>query len=265
MKTAGVTDDVDTLIADTLTREESGSTALPQGVAIPHCRTSAVAQPVIAFASLSEQVIFDGSQNPVDLVFLIAVPLDAKRAHLTILSTLARALINESFAASLRAAITPAQVEAIISASLDSQTAMRKNNAPSSPIRIAAISACLTGIAHTYMAADALTSAAKARGDASLLVETQGTSDNPVLSEKEIASADVVIFAADVGVRDHERFKGKRILECSPRQAIRDPNDTLSAAIALKNSSRNTTVRPHATHRVAATAYDLERKMRTLR
>lgn len=112
------------------------------------------------------------------------------------------------------------------------------------------------------MAADALTSAAKARGDASLLVETQGTSDNSVLSEKEIVSADVVIFAADVGVRDHERFKGKRILECSPRQAIRDPNDTLSAAIALKNSSRNTTVRPHATHRVAATAYDLERKMR---
>ncbi|CAB0556014.1 hypothetical protein FRC0485_01376 [Corynebacterium diphtheriae] len=67
------------------------------------------------------------------------------------------------------------------------------------------------------MAADALTSAAKARGDVSLLVETQGASDNSVLSEKEIASADVVIFAADVGVRDRERFKGKRILECSPR------------------------------------------------
>lgn len=67
------------------------------------------------------------------------------------------------------------------------------------------------------MTADALTSAAKARGDASLLVETQGTSDNSVLSEKEIASADVVIFAADVGVRDRERFKGKRTLEYSPR------------------------------------------------
>lgn len=92
-----------------------------------------------------------------------------------------------------------------------------ENNAPSSPIRIAAISACPTGIAHTYMTTDALTSAAKARGDASLLVETQGTSDNSVLSEKEIASPDVVIFAADVGVRDRERFKGKRILECSPR------------------------------------------------
>lgn len=126
MKTAGVTDDVDTLIADTLTREESGSTALPQGVAIPHCRTSAVAHPVIAFASLSKQVLFDGSQNPVDLVFLIVVPLDAKRAHLKILSTLARALINQSAEASLRAATTPTQVEAIISASLDSKTAMRK-------------------------------------------------------------------------------------------------------------------------------------------
>ncbi|MFP1595382.1 PTS sugar transporter subunit IIA [Corynebacterium diphtheriae] len=114
------------MIADTLTREESGSTALPQGVAIPHCRTSAVAHPVIAFASLSKQVLFDGSQNPVDLVFLIVVPLDAKRAHLKILSTLARALINQSAAASLRAATTPTQVEAIISASLNSQTAMRK-------------------------------------------------------------------------------------------------------------------------------------------
>ncbi|CAB0568267.1 PTS system fructose subfamily transporter subunit IIC [Corynebacterium diphtheriae] len=126
MKTAGVTDDVDTLIADTPAREESGSTALPQGVAIPHCRTSAVAHPVIAFASLSKQVLFDGSQNPVDLVFLIVVPLNAKRAHLKILSTLARALINQSAAASLRAATTPTQVEAIISASLNSQTAMRK-------------------------------------------------------------------------------------------------------------------------------------------
>nr|WP_327786571.1 fructose PTS transporter subunit IIB [Corynebacterium belfantii] len=141
----------------------------------------------------------------------------------------------------------------------------KKNNAPSSPITIAAITACPTGIAHTYMAADALTSAAKARGDVSLLVKTQGASDNSVLSEKEIASADVVIFATDVGVRDRERFKGKRILECSPRQAIRDPNDTLSAAIALKNASTNTTVRPHVTRRVSATAYDLERKSATLR
>nr|WP_272938428.1 fructose PTS transporter subunit IIB [Corynebacterium belfantii] len=127
------------------------------------------------------------------------------------------------------------------------------------------MTACPTGIAHTYMAADALTSAAKARGDVSLLVKTQGASDNSVLSEKEIASADVVIFATDVGVRDRERFKGKRILECSPRQAIRDPNDTLSAAIALKNASTNTTVRPHVTRRVSATAYDLERKSATLR
>lgn len=217
MKTAGVTDDVDTLIADTPTREESGSTALPQGVAIPHCRTSAVAHPVIAFASLSKQVLFDGSQNPVDLVFLIVVPLDAKRAHLKILSTLARALINQSSRSILACCdySNTGRNNYFCIAKFTNGNA--ENNAPSSPIRIAAISACPTGIAHTYMTTDALTSAAKARGDASLLVETQGTSDNSVLSEKEIASPDVVIFAADVGVRDRERFKGKRILECSPR------------------------------------------------
>ncbi|VZH85509.1 PTS system fructose-specific EIIB'BC component [Corynebacterium rouxii] len=97
---------------------------------------------------------------------------------------------------------------------------------------IAAITTCPTGIAHTYMAADSL------------------------------ASADVVIFATDIGVRDRERFKGKRILKCSPRQAIRDPNDTLSAALALINTPVNTAAQPQTTHRVSDTAYDLERKMR---
>lgn len=95
---------------------------------------------------------------------------------------------------------------------------------------IAAITTCPTGIAHTYMAADAL------------------------------ASADVVIFATDIGVRDRERFKGKRLLKCSPRQAIRDPNDTLSAALALINTPVNTAAQPQTTHRVSDTAYDLERK-----
>ena len=109
-----------------------------------------------------------------------------------------------------------------------------------------AITACPTGIAHTYMAADALTQTAAERDDVSLTVETQGSSNNESVSQATIDAADAVIFATDVGVRDRERFSGKPVIESGVKRAINEPGTMLDEAVAAAHN-------PHA-HKVSGTA-----------
>ena len=109
-----------------------------------------------------------------------------------------------------------------------------------------AITACPTGIAHTYMAADALTQTAAERDDVSLTVETQGSSNNESVSQSTIDAADAVIFATDVGVRDRERFAGKPVIESGVKRAINEPGTMLDKAVAAAHN-------PHA-HKVSGTA-----------
>lgn len=244
--TAGRAADADELAADALEREAKSGTGVPGGVAIPHCRSESVAEPTLAFARLSKPVDFQGPDGPADLVFLIAAPAGGGKAHLKILSKLARGLVKKDFRAALRGAATPEEIVDVVdariagtaqkTASEPTAAAKKPEPAPTEPTksvtRIVAITACPTGIAHTYMAADSLTQAADDRDDVEVTVETQGSSAVKPLPAETIAAADAVIFATDVGVKDRARFAGKPVIESGVKRAINEPTAMIDEAIA---------------------------------
>ncbi|QGU02210.1 PTS system fructose-specific EIIABC component [Corynebacterium kalinowskii] len=247
---AGRTETPDTLLADAKAREDKSPTGFRGRIAIPHCRTTAVTEPTLAFARLAPAADFGGPDGDADLVFLIAAPEGSGKAHLKILSTLARALVKEEFSAALRSASTKDEVVALVTEVLESSpkkaAATPVAEATEGKTRIVAITACPTGIAHTYMAADSLTQAAAKRDDIDIEVETQGSSAVTPLAAAVIKNADAVIFATDVGVKDRERFAGKPVIESGVKRAINEPEKMLDEAVAAAKN-------PNA-HRVSGTA-----------
>ncbi len=181
---AGRTHDTEGLIAAAMAREEQSATGLPGGIAIPHCRSPYVDTASIAFARLNPAVDFGAPDGPADLAFLIAAPEAGGAEHMKLLSSLARALVRKDFVESLRNAThAPAR-----SSSWSTASSMRRPRSPSpqpnrrrqQPKTLVAVTACPTGIAHTYMAADSLVAAAKEAG-VTLHVETQGSSGSTPL------------------------------------------------------------------------------------
>jgi PTS system fructose-specific IIC component len=235
----------ETLAGDALAREAQAATGLPGGIAIPHCRSAAVTQASLAFARLRPGVDFGAADGPADLVFLIAAPAAGDADHLTLLSALARALVRPDFVAALRAAATPADVVALVEEVVSPTPSTGASAATSTPVpatppagqgaparrRLVAVSACPTGIAHTYMAADKLTAAAQAAG-VDLAVETQGSSGATPLDPAVIRDAEAVVFAVDVGVRDQERFAGKPVVQSGTKRAINEPDVMIREALA---------------------------------
>ncbi|MDO3401224.1 fructose-specific PTS transporter subunit EIIC [Mycolicibacterium neoaurum] len=235
---AGRTSDTDGLIAAALAREAQSATGLPGGIAIPHCRSPHVDTPTIGFARLSPAVDFGAPDGPADLAFLIAAPESGGSDHLKLLSSLARALVRKDFVEQLRAASTAGELVALVDgvvnpapAAAAPAAAPAPPAAPAGKKSIVAITACPTGIAHTYMAADALKLAAE-RADVDLVVETQGSSGSTPLPAATIAAADAVIFATDVGVKDRGRFAGKPVVASGVKRAINEPDAMISEAVA---------------------------------
>ncbi|MGV0994117.1 MAG: PTS fructose transporter subunit IIABC [Mycobacterium sp.] len=216
-----------------LAREAQSATGLPGGIAIPHCRSSAVREPSIAFARLRPAVDFGAPDGPAELVFMIAAPEGAGAEHMKVLSSLARALVRPEFVQSLRDAATGAEVVALVDNAVGNAPATGPVAKPAGAgaKSIIAITACPTGIAHTYMAADALKLAAQ-RAGAQLTVETQGSSGSTPLDPATIAAADAVIFATDVGVKDRQRFAGKPVIASGVKRAINDPDAMIAEAVA---------------------------------
>lgn len=255
---AGRATDTDALFADAWAREEKDSTGVPGGIAIPHAKSDAVTEPTLAAARLPEGVDFGSFDGPADLVFLIAVPTASTQDHLAVLSTLARSLIREDFVASLRSAPDTAAFVALVDEALAPEPEAAPAAAPAAtagapagaagaaasasaepaasahgsgaPVLIA-VTACPTGIAHTYMAADALAAAAKREG-VELHVETQGSSGSTPLAPEVIARADAVIFAVDVDVRDKSRFAGKPVVQGPVKRGIDHPTEMIDEALA---------------------------------
>lgn len=244
--------DPEALFADAWAREQKDETGLPGGIAIPHAKSSAVVTPSLAFARLKPGVDFGASDGPADLVFLIAAPEGAAEAHLAVLSKLARSLMQDDFTAGLRAATTADEVVAIVRNAIGegepaptaapaaaaaapvaagaavASDALRINGHPA---RIVAVTACATGIAHTFMAADALTAAGKKAG-IDLVVEPQGSSGYQALPRDVIDGADAVIFATDVDVREPGRFAGKPVVRSGVKRGIEQPDALIAEAIA---------------------------------
>ena len=231
---AGRATDADALQADVLAREAQAATGLPGGIAIPHCRSEAVTEASLAFARLSPKVDFGAADGPADLAFLIAAPAHGDADHLTLLTALARALVRPEFVASLRAASSDEEIVRLVEEVVSPAPAPAAAPAPVAPAgrkSIVAVSACPTGIAHTYMAADKLVAAGKAAG-VDIHVETQGSSGATPLDPALIRAADAVIFAVDVGVRDQGRFAGKPVVQSGTKRAINEPDVMIREALA---------------------------------
>ncbi|MDP9936458.1 fructose-specific PTS transporter subunit EIIC [Paenarthrobacter nicotinovorans] len=239
---AGRATEVEGLFADAFAREQKTATGVPGGIAIPHCRSAAVAEPALAMARLSHKVDFGAKDGPADLIFFIAAPDGADQEHLKLLSKLARSLIKKDFTAALRAASSEQEIVELVDGALADKPAAHAAPAPeaapaasttaaAAPKRIVAVTACPTGIAHTYMAADSLVAAAQEMG-VDLQVETQGSSGAKPLDPAVIAAADAVIFAVDVDVRGKERFAGKPVINAPVKRGIDEPAKMVQEALA---------------------------------
>src|SRR5690606_7798033 len=218
-----------------LAREAKTATGVPGGIAIPHCRSAAVTVPTLAMARLGTPVDFGAKDGPADLVFFPAAPEGADREHLKLLSTPARALVKETCTAALRAAKSNEEIVALVSEVLSDAPA-----APAAPAaapaatarpKIVAVTACPTGIAHTYMAADSLAQAAEELG-IDFAVETQGSSGSKPLDPSLITQADAVNFAVDVDVRDQSRFAGNPVIQVPVKRGVDEPEKLLKDALA---------------------------------
>ncbi|GAB2699804.1 PTS system fructose-specific IIC component [Microbacterium marinum] len=246
----GRADDAARLAADAWAREEKDETGLPGGIAIPHAKSAAVTQASLAFARLAPPVDFGAPDGGADLVFLIAAPDTAAEEHLAVLSKLARSLMRDDFTAGLRQATTAEEVLEIVRGAIADDpapasaapTSRREAAAAASrsegaltidgrPARIVAVTACATGIAHTFMAADALTASGAAEG-VDLVVEPQGSSGYKAIDQRIIDEADAVIFAVDVDVREQARFAGKPVVRSGVKRGIEQPAQLIAEAVA---------------------------------
>ncbi|MFC8124614.1 fructose-specific PTS transporter subunit EIIC [Streptomyces sp. NPDC057302] len=236
MVALGRVTDLEGFLADVAAREAQMPTGLDGGIGIPHCRSTHVTEPTLAFGRSADGIDFGAPDGPADLIFLIAAPAGADDAHLTILSSLARQLMDEEFTSALRSAADADTVTDLIRGNEraggeptgePTDPHPESDPTPAEPFRIVAVTSCPTGIAHTYMAAESLENAAR-EADVELTVETQGSAGFTRLDPAVIAAADAVIFAHDVPVRDKDRFGGKPTVDVGVKAGISRPAELIA-------------------------------------
>ena len=210
-------------------REEEGTTGIGEGIAIPHAKSKAVNKPGLAAMVIKDGVDYDSLDGePVHLIFLIAAPDTKDNVHLDVLSRLSVLLMDEDFTANLKKAKTVTEfLEVINKAETNKYESEATKMENTKQCRILAVTACPTGIAHTYMAAEALEKKAIALG-ASIKVETNGSGGaKNVLTAKEIAEADGIIIAADTKV-DMARFEGKKVIITQVAKGIHKADELIT-------------------------------------
>lgn len=219
-------------------REEQGSTGVGEGVAIPHGKSKAVNKPGLAAITIPDGVEFDSLDgNPVNLLFLIAAPDTDSNVHLQILARLSKMLMDENFISSLVKAKSKEEFFEIID---NAEKEKFEEEAPVSQEvsketkNIVAVTGCPTGIAHTYMAAEALEKKARELGY-NIKVETRGSGGaKNILTDEDIANADGVIIASDTNV-PMDRFAGKKVIETQVSDGISKP-DVLIKRVLSENA-----------------------------
>lgn len=211
---------------DILKREELGSTAVGEGVAIPHAKSAAVSTPGLAAMTVPNGVDYGAPDGkPSDILFMIAAPMDGD-LHLEVLSRLMTLLMDENLRMNLRTAKTPAEFLAAVDKMEIERFDEPKPEQKQEGYRVLAVTACPTGIAHTYMAAEALEKAGREMGYP-LKAETNGSvGAKNVLTPEEIAACDGIIVAADKSV-EMGRFDGKPVLSVSVSDGINKPKELI--------------------------------------
>ena len=239
MAKSGKLMDVEQYRAQVYAREEESTTGIGEGIAIPHGKCDAVKTPGLAAMVIKNGVDYDSLDGePVTLLFLIAAPNTKDNVHLDVLSKLSVMLMDENFTTSLRNAKSVEEFLQIIDAadesakSIDdrlSDTGITTEEKKS--FKLLAVTSCPTGIAHTYMAAEALEKAAKA-ADCQIKIETRGSAGaKNVLTAEEIAAADCIIVAADAKV-PMDRFDGKKMISCQVSDGISKADRLVQQAIS---------------------------------
>lgn len=239
MAKSGKLMDVEQYRAQVYAREEESTTGIGEGIAIPHGKCDAVKTPGLAAMVIKNGVDYDSlDDEPVTLLFLIAAPNTKDNVHLDVLSKLSVMLMDENFTTSLRNAKSVEEFLQIIDAadesakSIDdrlSDTGITTEEKKS--FKLLAVTSCPTGIAHTYMAAEALEKAAKA-ADCQIKIETRGSAGaKNVLTAEEIAAADCIIVAADAKV-PMDRFDGKKVISCQVSDGISKADRLVQQAIS---------------------------------
>ena len=239
MAKSGKLMDVEQYRAQVYAREEESTTGIGEGIAIPHGKCDAVKTPGLAAMVIKNGVDYDSLDGePVTLLFLIAAPNTKDNVHLDVLSKLSVMLMDENFTTSLRNAKSVEEFLQIIDAADESAKSIDDRLSDTGittevkkSFKLLAVTSCPTGIAHTYMAAEALEKAAKA-ADCQIKIETRGSAGaKNVLTAEEIAAADCIIVAADAKV-PMDRFDGKKVIICQVSDGISKADRLVQQAIS---------------------------------
>ncbi|MGR9048875.1 PTS fructose transporter subunit IIABC [Halobacillus faecis] len=210
-------------------REQQSTTGIGEGIAIPHAKTSAVKDPAIAFGRSQDGLDYESLDGqPTNLFFMIAASEGANNTHLETLSRLSSFLMDNKFRQQLEEAKTEADVIEAINAK-EAEEDDEEETEEQNTGKILAVTACPTGIAHTYMAADKLKATAKEMG-VNIKVQTNGSSGvKNRLTSEDIDEADAIIVAADTKV-EMEPFQGKPVIEVPVAKAIHEPKELIEKA-----------------------------------
>ena len=239
MAKSGKINDLEAYRQEVYRREEEGTTGVGEGIAIPHGKGAFVDKPGLAAMVVKDGVDYDSLDGePVHLIFLIAAPNTKDNVHLDVLSKLSVLLMDEDFSRALQNAKSPEEFMKIVDEAdqeaPDLDEKLKADEATSEDqFRILAVTACPTGIAHTYMAAEGLEKAAKAKG-CFIKVETRGSGGaKNVLTAEEIQKADCIIVAADTKV-PMDRFNGKKLIEVQVSDGISKADKLVEQAMSGK-------------------------------
>ena len=236
MAKSGKISDQEAYRAQVYAREEESTTGIGEGIAIPHGKCDAVQKPGLAAMVIPGGVDFDSLDGePVTLLFLIAAPNTEDNVHLDVLSKLSMMLMDEEFTKNLRAAKTPEEFLQIIDQADDEKKSVDERladmgEASEDQFKILAVTSCPTGIAHTYMAAEGIEKAAKAK-NCFVKIETRGSGGaKNVLTPQEIQDADCIIVAADAQV-PMDRFDGKKVIQRQVSDGINKADELVELAM----------------------------------
>lgn len=237
MAKSGKINDLEAYRQEVYRREEEGTTGVGEGIAIPHGKGAFVDKPGLAAMVVKDGVDYDSLDGePVHLIFLIAAPNTKDNVHLDVLSKLSVLLMDEDFSRALQNAKSPEEFMKIVDEAdqeaPDLDEKLKADEATSEDqFRILAVTACPTGIAHTYMAAEGLEKAAKAKG-CFIKVETRGSGGaKNVLTAEEIKNADCIIVAADTKV-PMDRFNDKKLIEVQVSDGISKADKLIEQAMS---------------------------------
>ncbi|MDH6633472.1 UNVERIFIED_ORG: 2-O-A-mannosyl-D-glycerate-specific PTS system IIC component [Lelliottia amnigena] len=237
--------DPERFLTDVLQREAQGPTALGEGLAVPHGKSAAVNEAAFAVATLRNPLEWEGVDGPenVELIFLLAIPpAEAGTTHMKVLTALTTRLADDVLRARVMAADTPDALLAALDEAPEEQTVVLLSDAPT----IVCVTACPAGIAHTYMAAEYLEKAGRKLG-VNVIVEKQGANGiEGRLTPQQLKEAKACIFAADVAIKDHERFNGIPALSVPVTEPLRHAEALITQALALKSSEVQRQQQPDA-------------------